>query len=146
VQAGAFKDTPWERVPCSRCDLIEDSSQVLEYDDQRTGSKEQSASGGNEVTEGVNLMPLSVLAHALRMVFSQSEDAFLILKMRREGRAYKEIAARLGVSVSAVELRHRRILAAQPLLAKLFPAKTRRAACRKRRAGHRSAKTASASE
>jgi DNA-directed RNA polymerase specialized sigma24 family protein len=138
VQAGEFKDRPWEETPCARCEFEEDSTWTFEYDDDRPPLEEGCAGGTADV--GDPLVPASVLADALRLFLSLPRDALDVIHLRFGGMPYREIAEKLGVGVAAVEVRHKRALEKVPALKALFPKKIGKQAARIRSAADKAKK------
>lgn len=80
-----------------------------------------------------DLLPLSVLADAVRLLMSLPKDALEVVRLRYGGMPYAKIARLMGKSVDAVEKRHERVLEQNPVLGELFPRKVRKQRARQRR-------------
>lgn len=118
----------FEDTPCATCELTEDSSHTLEFDEGRSESGDQP----NDEWDDPEL-PLSVLAEALRGFMELPPRTFRIVQRRYKGDSYALIAEELKVTPQAVEIQLRRALAAHPHLKQLLPGKAKRQAARKRR-------------
>lgn len=125
---------PGERVDELEEELSEDRGPRLEGGWRR----ERSAAGGpRSVDDWVRdcedeMMPLSVLADAVRMLMSLPKDALEVVRLRYGGMPYTKIAKLMGKSVDAVEKRHERVLEKIPVLGELFPRKVRKQRARQR--------------
>lgn len=80
-----------------------------------------------------DLLPISVLADAVRLLMSLPKDALEVVRLRYGGMPYAKIAELMGKSVDAVEKRHERVLEKNPVLGELFPRKVRKQHARLRR-------------
>ena len=125
--------TPFEQIPCARCKLNEVSAGTLAYDEDRLGSEEadrgltpaDEAEAAEEPDAG-DVLPVSVMADAVRLLLSLPKDALEVIRLRFGGLPYAEIARLMGKSVDAVEKRHERVLEKNPVLGELFPRKVRK--------------------
>lgn len=129
VRSGKFEGVPWEETPCAKCRMEDGPAEkrMVPYDDEKG-----SARPSEEIpAEGVEWMPVGVLADALRFLFALPRDALEVLRLRYGGMPYAEIAERLGASVKSVECRMARTLEAQPVLVELFPRKAKALARRR---------------
>ena len=124
----------FEDTPCATCELTEDSSHTLAFDEARADRTDDS---GRRTEDGGQpddpVLPLSVLAEALRCFLELPHRAFRILQRRYNGDSYVVIAKELEVTPQAVEIQLRRTLEAHPHLKQLLPEKARRQAARKRK-------------
>lgn len=118
----------FEDTPCATCELTEDSSHTLEFDEGRSEIGYQSNDEGDDPE-----LPLSVLAEALRGFMELPPRTFRIVQRRYKGDSYALIAEELKVTPQAVEIQLRRALEAHPHLKQLLPEKAKRQAARKRR-------------
>ena len=131
--------TPFEETPCARCTLNEVSAGTLAYDEGRRGSEEadrgltpaDEAEAAEEPDAG-DVLPVSVMADAVRLLLSLPKDALEVIRLRFGGLPYAEIARLMGKSVDAVEKRHERVLEKNPVLGELFPRKVRKQRARRR--------------
>ena len=125
----------YEDTPCASCKLTEDSSHTLELDEARdtpaTGG--QRSEDGGPPDDGPTVLPLSVLAEAVRGFLDLPPRTFRILQRRYHGDSYRMIGEELQVTAQAAELQLRRALEAHPHLKNLLPEKARRQAARKRK-------------
>lgn len=132
--------TPFAETPCARCTLNEVSAGTLAYDEGRRGSEEadcgltpaDEAEAAEEPDAG-DVLPVSVMADAVRLLLSLPKDALEVIRLRYGGLPYAEIARLMGKSVDAVEKRHERVLEKNPVLGELFPRKVRKQRARQRR-------------
>ena len=126
----------FEDTPCAKCSLEERSCGTLPYNDARgdeTARRHCVAAGGPDPEAGMELMPVKVLAEAVRLLMSLPRDALEVVRLRYGGMPYAEIAELMGKSVDAVEKRHLRVLEKNPALGELFPRKVRKQRARQRR-------------
>ncbi len=126
----------FEDTPCAKCSLEERSCGTLPYDDARGAEAAKcrcAAHGGSDPEAGVELMPVKVLADAVRLLLSLPKDALEVIRLRYGGMPYVEIAELMGKGVDAVEKRHLRVLEKNPALGALFPRKVRKRRARQRR-------------
>jgi DNA-directed RNA polymerase specialized sigma24 family protein len=133
VRAGEFKNAAWGDTPCARCQLREDSTGTVAYEDDRPPQEEGCGGGAPDGEDP--LLPTSVLADALRLFLALPRDALDVLHLRYGGMPYREIAAKLGVGTAAVEVRHKRMIENIPALRELFPGKARKRQARRRERG-----------
>jgi len=146
--------TPFEQTPCSTCTLSESSAGTVDFDeghwggassvtdpgellDEREAEAEagdrRSALGGMRAEDGADMLPVSVLADAVRLLMSLPKDALEVIRLRYGGMPYAKIAELMGKSVDAVEKRHLREIERHPALGELFPRKVRKQRARLRR-------------
>ena len=134
IAAREFENTPWPQTPCASCpELNEDaaSRRTLEFvEGQAPGPVRWPPP---EEPDRPVMLPLSVLAEALRGILELPPRTVRIVQRRMKGDAYALIAKELAISPSGVEIQLRRALAAHPHLKHLLPEKARRQAARKRR-------------
>ena len=158
----ASKIEVWERegvtfdkTPCKRCSLQDSSLRTISYcedriedavDDkdedeaptekgpyvQRDDLLEMPTYGG-ESEDGDVMLPVSVMADAVRLLMSLPKDALEVIRLRYGGMPYAKIAELMGKSVDAVEKRHLREIKRHPALGELFPRKVRKQRARLRR-------------
>ena len=133
VESGKYRRAPFRDTPCAGCELEDGLRYVIEYDDTRAGS---GGSGGVPFPgerEEEDQLPLSVMADAVAALLSLRPHIRDVVCWRYAGMKYRDIAVLQGVTVAAVELRHRRALKKWPALKDLFAEK---AAKQKRRQPH----------
>lgn len=126
VKQWEHEGVKFEDTPCAKCSLEERSVHTLVYDESRAdeaAKRHCAASGGDIQDTAVELMPVSVLADAVRLLLSLPKDALEVIRLRYGGLPYAEIARLMGKSVDAVEKRHERVLEKNPVLGALFPKK-----------------------
>lgn len=139
IKSHEMDGIPWEQTPCSRCKLVEDSFGTREYIEERGGPVGRPGDGvtpRDVLSEGETSMPLRVLADSLRLFLSLPRDALDVIVMRYQGLPYKEIGRQLGVTASAAEVRHRRVMDRLPVLKSLYPQKVKRQRRRRSMARH----------
>jgi DNA-directed RNA polymerase specialized sigma24 family protein len=133
VAAGKYRGVPFAETPCARCELKENASFAIEFDPERDAgdlSVDPGNMGGVDVVAA--LAPLLV---GLLRLPSELRD---VICWRYMGMMYRDIALVQGVTVAAVEARHRRAMAMWPELRRLFPEKVAKQA--RRRKGKREEK------
>ena len=139
----------WENTPCATCRLTEDSHGTFEYsegrienatwdpnrDDEDPGDPEAADSQcpapfSRLVGEDPDdpRVPLSALISAMSLWISLSLPARRTIQMRMKNLPYSEIGRRLGCTRQAAEKLVAQVLAKQPLLQSLLPAKSAREA------------------
>jgi hypothetical protein len=133
----------FEDTPCATCELTEDSSHTMAFDEERAAPVEVGGHGSAALTAGMpeigdpddgpDALPLSVLAEALRGFLELPPRTFRIVQRRYKGDSYALIAEELKVTPQAVEIQLRRALEAHPHLKQLLPEKAKRQAARQRR-------------
>jgi len=126
----------FEDTPCAKCSLEERSCGTRPYDDARvdeTAKRHCVAPGGSDPEADMELMPVKVLADAVRLLLSLPKDALEVIRLRYGGMPYAKIAELMGKGVDAVEKRHLRVLEKNPALGALFPRKVRKQRARQRR-------------
>lgn len=144
VDAGEYKDTPWEEVPCSSCEVMSGVGFSVEYDDERPepqsgyGGREQGVKPVGSEPEEEKMLPLDVMRSAMTGLMTLKPELRDVVCWRYLGLTYPEIAERQGVTVACVEKRHRRAMEVWPALKELFPEKV---AKRKRRKPHGKARS-----
>jgi DNA-directed RNA polymerase specialized sigma24 family protein len=125
VDAGEFKNTPWEEVPCSSCDVMTGVGFAVEYDDSRESGDHAveppahcMARGGQE-----KMLPVSVMSQVVTGLMTLKPELRDVVSLRYLGLTYPEIAERQGVTMACVEKRHRRAMELWPALREMFPEK-----------------------
>lgn len=144
IAAGKWAEVPWLETPCSACELRQSSVGTVAYDEGRSddGWEDDDDAGGAVAVggdaESVSwerddpMMPVSVLASMARGLMMLPAEARNTVCLRLQGLKYREIAEREGVSVAAVELRHRRAMRHWPALKALFAVKVAKQKRRKK--------------
>ncbi len=126
-----LKDVPFESSPCASCVLHEGTPRdwaagmveaVPAPEPRRLKAREEFVypEPGNEV------YPAVVVTEAVRMILSLPPLGFSVLQGRYRGLSTAEIAGLLGLGRRKVEYILSRVVAANPVLAALFPTKLRR--------------------
>lgn len=128
LAAGAFKDLPFEKTPCAKCQLDESSDFTMEYDDRRAASlpapTAEDPGDDQPVGQEDAVMKLRSVAETLLQLPRKTRD---MIFWRLSGLTYQDIAHIEGHTAAAVELRHRRAIAENPALAAIFAEKLQRA-------------------
>jgi len=140
IKQWEYEGVRFEDTPCAACTLSEVSAGTLAYDEGRLGSEEaeRGPSPADEVEAAEtpacgDVLPVSVMADAVRLLLSLPKDALEVVRLRYGGLPYAEIARLMGKSVDAVEKRHERVLEKNPVLGALFPRKVRKQRLRRDR-------------
>jgi hypothetical protein len=135
-KAGKYKDVPFEQTPCSQCELKDTSHLGSPYDEGRRAPEPmcEGVYGDGREADDELLMPVSVLSEVVALLMWMPPVTRDVVCRRHQGWPYREIAEALGVTVAAVEMRHRRALVRWPVLRTLFLVKTAKQARRARRA------------
>ena len=145
IKVWEHEGVTFEQTPCAKCSLDERSGWTMAFEERRDKSRgpgaddgdgladdEPAVSGHEEsVASGVaddaeDLLPVSVLADALRLLLSLPKDALEIIQYRHAGLPYMLIAEMLGVTEAAVCLRHARLMRRYEVLRELFPDKAKK--------------------
>ncbi len=127
VAAGKYARVPYEETPCGSCELKEVSLFTLAYDESRAKTEEpfidspnlQPSPAGTEDDR----LPVSVMAEAVGLLLRLPRPVRDVVCQRFMGTSYREIARSQGVTVGAVENRHRRAMQRWPELRALFAEK-----------------------
>lgn len=150
IQEGLWKDVPFEKVPCRNCELREDSYGTFPYRESDAANSSWDTNRDDEETcrpEVADIqsplpfaqlhsedpddprVPISALVSVMSLWLSLSLPARRVIQLRMGGNLpYSEIGRRLGVTRQAAEKLVAQVLAKEPLLGNLLPAKTARAA------------------
>jgi hypothetical protein len=142
IQQGLYKDVPFAKTPCSRCQLYEDSRSVLTYIEACTTNSSCDANPDDEewdreeadrqspqpyaVLDGQEedpLVPLSKLVEAFEIWLRLDLPSRKTFQMRAAGLPFSEIGKRLGFSRQRAERLLSRAIAADGRLHNLLPAK-----------------------
>lgn len=139
ITRGDYADCAWQDTPCFGCECgsaayVQPYRESGTHDerlvaDTRPGPADEAAAGEPD------RYPLSVLASALDALLRLSFAEFEILRMRREGRCWEEVALSVGATVEACQMRMSRLVRREPLLAELVPALKGKMERRGRRGG-----------
>ena len=125
----------FEDTPCAACSLEEDSRYTKPVEEERM-TEEMMADDGDKRPEGeepwsaerngAEMLPVSVMADAVRLLLSLPKDALEVIRLRYGGMPYAEIGRLIGLGQDAAEKRFHRALDKHPVLESLFPRKVRR--------------------
>ena len=141
IARGDYAEASWEDTPCCRCESgagaeMQPFRESGGFDERRVADRRpgpaDEAEAGDPEAGGY---PVSVLAAALEALLQLSPVDFEILRMRREGRVWEEIALTLCMGVGACQMRLTRLIQREPLLAELLPLLKSKMARRARRGG-----------
>jgi len=137
----------WEKTPCFRCQLREDSNGTLQYCETRIENSTWDHNRDDEEPHNSQTMdpqcpqpfdnicgediedpkyPLSKMVSAMSLWLSLSLPARKTIQMRMINLPYSEIGKRLGISRQAAEKAIAKAIAREPLLQNLLPAKSPR--------------------
>jgi hypothetical protein len=145
IRAGKYRRTAFKRTPCARCDWRERVRLNPSFKDER-GFGEEASEGERTYVHRSHIdwrdystvdvpfpeeyeqetdpaVPLSVMSEAMMRLMALPAKSRDVVCWRFAGMRYAEIARRLGVTVAAAELRHRRALVQWPALRELFAEK-----------------------
>ena len=144
VEAGKYRQVPYEATPCAPCQPRECSLHTLAVDTDRPvylpgreGAECHVDVPFPEEAEAARaLVPLHVLEELVCRLLSLPAELRDVVCWRFMGLSYPQIAQSQGITAAGAEQRHVRAMRMFPELRTLFPAKTRRAKTR-RRAGAR---------
>jgi len=124
----------FEDTPCATCSLEEDSRYTKPVEEERM-TEEMMAEDGDQRSEGeepeagecggAEMLPVSVMADAVRLLLSLPKDALEVIRLRYGGMPYAEIGRLIGLGQDAAEKRFHRALDRHPVLVALFPRKVR---------------------
>ena len=118
VSSGAFSGVPWEETPCSRCSALPDGAPLKE----RTVLDEGRARGVSEVDGYPSVeLPVKVLGDALRLLLGLPSEDLEVLRLRWRGCRWGAVAAAVGATVAACQVRMTRLVRREPLLLELVP-------------------------
>lgn len=141
IVRGDYANCSWQDTPCFGCECgsgadVQPYRESGSFDEQlvadtRPGPADEAAAGEPESGR----YPLSVLASALDVVLRLSFAEFEILRMRRDGRCWEEIALTLCASVEACQMRMARLVQRDPVLVELVPTLKSKIDRRERRGG-----------
>ena len=137
VEAGKYRRVPFEKTPCASCQLVERSEHTIAFDEGRPAKQDAPAEEfwlPEDPEPEETHLPVSVMSEALAALLSLRPTTRDVVCWRYVGMKYREIALIEGITMAAVELRHRRALRKWPELHALFEEKL---AKQKRRKPHR---------
>ena len=118
----------FEDTPCAVCSLEEDSRYTKPVEEERmeTSSEVLEFESAGVECDGAEMLPVSVMADAVRLLLSLPKDALEVIRLRYGGMPYAEIGRLIGLGQDAAEKRFHRALDKHPVLESLFPRKVRR--------------------
>lgn len=124
-------DLPFEKTPCASCELAEGTPRnwATGMIDVVPEPEARAAKAGDEVVvpeSSCEVVPLSAVAEALRLVLGLPATEFVVVQARYLGLSTLEIAEKLGFGRRKVEYILSRVVVANPVLTALFPRKFRR--------------------
>ncbi len=120
IAAGAYEYSAWDKIPCSTCTVAEKTGFSLEFDEGRQeGDLAESEVRPPELYERP-VMPVDVMRDCVVGLLTLPPELRDVVAWRFGGMSYSEIADTQGVSMAAVEKRHRRAMALWPGLEALF--------------------------
>jgi len=134
IAAGAYADVAWDEIPCSTCTVAEKTGFSLEFDDGRLAGDAGEPVGQSPDLYDRTLLPLDVMRDCVVGLLSLPPDLRDVVAWRFGGMSYPEIADVQGVSMAAVEKRHRRAMKLWPGLEALFVEKKMKQKRRKKHA------------
>ena len=142
IARGDYADCAWQDTPCFGCECgsapyVQPYRESGTHDerlvaDGRPGPADEAAALDPAPAGGY---PLSVLASALDVLLRLSPEDFEILQMRRDGRTWEEISLTLCLGVAACQMRLKRLIDREPVLAELVPTLKGKRLRRERRGG-----------
>lgn len=136
IARGLYKNVAWGDVPCATCKVTERAGFSLEFDEGRlSDDKNESASCEPELYDHT-VMPMDVMRDCVVGLLTLPADLRDVVAWRFGGMSYQEIAATQGVTMAAVEKRHRRAMKLWPGLEALFVEKKVKQKRRKKHAKH----------
>lgn len=135
VESGKYADAPFEKTPCGTCELVEDSTYTIQYDPERpadTGQYARTSGAKHPIPLKAEAEPdpsaptpaeiaINAMQEFVTTLLTLRPRTRDIVCWRFQGMKYSEIADALGSTVAAVEVRHKRVLKALPILGELFP-------------------------
>ncbi len=127
IQAGTYRDTPWEETPCASCNFTEHGF-AIEYDANRD---KRPAPDSSALAADIDLLPVSVLPEMAAGLLQLSPPLRDTIARRLAGQSYRQIASADGISIQAAERRHQRALKQWPALRALFARKIKAQQVRK---------------
>ena len=141
IARGDYADCAWQDTPCFGCECGSGADpqpyrEAVRVDerlvaDGRPGPADEAAA----LDPAPGGYPLSVLASALDALLRLSPEDFEILRMRRDGRTWEEISLTLCLGVAACQMRLKRLIDREPVLAELVPTLKGKRLRRERRGG-----------
>lgn len=132
VAAGKYRNVPYRQTPCGRCQWRERSSEfTIAFDEGRAAAVPVAGEVPFPEEEPEDNLPVSVMTAALAMLMALRSGTRDALCQRYLGALYREIATMQGVTMAAIEIRHKRALERWPELRALFPVKVAKQARRK---------------
>ena len=134
VESGKYRAVPFETTPCASCELIENSEDTIAFDDgwkSADGEPREPANGQRGLRQGTigsadhaeDWLPISVMSEAVAQLLAMPRGMRDIVCWRFVGMPYGDIAAAEGLTLAAVEHKHRRAMKSWPALRALFALK-----------------------
>jgi hypothetical protein len=120
VHRGKFIGVPYEETPCAACELRENSTQTVEFDEALAAGPVRWPLPVESAV--ADQLPVSVLDDAVNILVGLKPREFEIVRLRFRGETLPDIAARLGAGVYEVRAQLRKLLRKSPVLKKLIPA------------------------
>jgi len=139
VQAGKYAKTAFGRTPCAKCELRENSSRTMQFDEDRPATGPEMVCEMNPFEEESDVkedkLPVSVLTDLLVRLMALPRELRDIVCWRFVGLTYPEIGKKHRVTSAGAEARHRRAMRMFPELRQLFIVKTAKRKMRHSTAG-----------
>jgi len=143
IEAGKYARVPYDKTPCAKCELKENSDYTLEYD-QNKESRIQNPPSFAETTAGMEsrmgntgpqtdeeLLPISIMSEVVVELLNMKPEIRDVVCWRFNGMSYRDIAALQGITMAGAELRHWKAMQKWPALRALFATKFARHGRRK---------------
>lgn len=136
ISRGVYKNAAWDEVPCSTCKVAEKEGFSLEFDEERLAG--DAGESGKPVPKLYDrtVLPIDVMRDCVVGLLTLPAGLRDVVAWRFGGMSYQEIADTQGVSMAAVEKRHRRAMALWPGLEALFLEKKVKQKVRKKHERH----------
>ena len=134
VEAGKYAGVVFEKTPCSKCDLLEDSSRTMDVEVDRPvyvpGHDEGEAQTYQMVLfpeeaepEAETTLPVGVMGELVSRLLALPQELRDVVCWRFVGLSYPRIARKQGITTAGAEARHDRAMRLFPELRKLFARK-----------------------
>lgn len=137
IARGEHAGSAWEEIPCSTCKVAGKEGFSLKFDEGRLEGDAGEAEAHVPELCDRTLMPVDVMRDCVVGLLTLPPDLRDVVAWRFAGLTYPEIADAQGVSMAAVEKRHRRAMALWPGLEALFLEKKVKQKRRKKHAKHK---------
>ncbi len=115
VSSGQFRNTPFEKTPCSKCELKPDENRAVPFIDDMGGAAPEMP------IDDDGLLPIHVLGEFVAGVMRLNSKQRDAVCLRYAGYSYPEIAKKLRISIATSEARVRRAVACWDDLRELLP-------------------------